>query len=47
MDDLGRADGRQVAVTLVGEDDRVGADALDPGRDGRRAAVGRLDNVAR
>ena len=45
VDDLGGADGGQVAVALVGEDDAVGLDALDAGGHGRRAAVRRLDEV--
>ncbi len=46
MDDFGRADRRQVAVALVGEDHLVRMDPLDAGRDGRCAAVGSLDHVA-
>ena len=46
MDRLGGADGGQVAVALVGEDDVVRQRALDAGRDSRRAAVGGLDHVA-
>ena len=47
MDDLGSADGGQVAVTLIGKDDgaRVGR-AADAGGDGGRSAVGSLVHVA-
>ena len=41
-DDLGEADGGEVAVPLVGDDDRVGVRELVADRDGRGAAVGGL-----
>ena len=45
VDDLVGADGGQVSVALIGEDDLVGLDALEPGRHGRRVAVRRLAGV--
>ena len=45
VQDLGGPDRRQVAVTLVGEDDRVGVRPLHPGRYGRRPSVRDLDHV--
>ena len=45
VDDLGGADGGEVAVALVGEHDLVGPVALDAGRDRGRAPVRRLDRV--
>ena len=47
VDDLGRPDRGQVAVALVGEDEGVRADPAHAGRDRRRAAVRRLDEVDR
>ena len=41
-----RADRREVAVALIGEDDRVGMGALDAGRDCRSSAMRRFDHVA-
>ena len=35
VDDLAHADARQIAVSLVGEDDQVGPHPLDAGRHGR------------
>ena len=46
VDSFGHADGSQVAVTLVGEDDVVRVAALDAGGGSRGAAVSRLDHVA-
>ena len=43
--DLGHADGGQVAVALVGEDNLIGLDALDAGGHGRGAAMRRLDEI--
>jgi len=45
MDDLCRADSRQVAVSLVGKDDGVGPRPLDTGGNGRSPAVGSLYHV--
>ena len=42
MDDLGGADGGEVTIALVRDDDLVGAGALDGGRAGGCAAVGEL-----
>ncbi len=39
VNDLGRADGGQVAVSLIGKDDFVRLGALQAGGHGRRAAV--------
>ena len=47
VDDLGRPDRGEVAVALVGEDERVRTDPADAGRDRRRAAVRGLDEVDR
>ena len=46
MDDLGGADGGQVAIALIGEDDLVRVYALGAGGDGRSAAMGGLVHVA-
>ena len=45
VDDLGRADGREVAVALVGQHERLGPHPPDPRRDGRGATVLRLEEV--
>ena len=45
MYDLAHADGSQVAVALIGEDDAVRQDALDAGRHGRCASVRRFDKI--
>ena len=45
MDDLGDANRGQIAVALVGEDERVGPDPPDSRRDGGRSPVRRLDEV--
>ena len=45
MNDFGGADGGEVAVALIGDDDVVGTGALDAGGAGGSAAVGDL-NVA-
>ena len=47
VDDLGRADGREVAIALVREDEGVGPDPAHAGRDRGRPAVGRFDEVDR
>ena len=46
MGDFRGADGGQVAVALVGEDDVVRIDPLAAGGDGGRAAVGRFHHIA-
>ena len=46
MDDLGGADGRQVAVALVGEHCLMGMGALDAGGHGGRTAMSGLLHVA-
>ena len=43
---LGGADGGQVAVALIGEDQGVGLGALDAGGDSGSAAVGGLKHIA-
>ena len=45
MDGLGGADGGEVAVALVGEDDVLGPQAAGGGGDGGSAAVGGLNPV--
>ena len=42
VDDFGSADGGEVTVALVGDDDLVGTGALDPGCAGGGAAMGEL-----
>ena len=46
MDDLGRADGRQIPIALIGEHDAVGDHALDARGNRRGAAMRGLDHVA-
>ena len=46
MDDLGGADGGQVAVALIGEDDLVRMHALGAGGHRRGAAMGGLVHIA-
>ena len=46
MDCFSHTDGRQVTVTLVGEDDVVGVGTLQTGRNGRCAAVSRFHHIA-
>jgi hypothetical protein len=45
MDRFCRADGSQVAITLIGENDQVRVDSLDPGGHGTGSAVGGLDAI--
>ena len=45
MDRLGRTDGREVAVALVGEDHRLGIQPLGRRSHGQRTPVSRLDPV--
>ena len=46
MHRLGRTDGGEVAVTLIGEDDVIGQHALDTGRDRGCTTMCSLDHVA-
>ena len=46
VDDLGGADGGQVAVTLIGKDQRTGAGTLGTGCDCRSTAVGGFIHIA-
>jgi len=45
MDDLGRADGGQVTISLVRKDHVIRMDPLDSRSDSRSAAMGGLDHV--